>query len=73
MKKESLADFPKLTKIYLENFQAIKGPTHIKLGDVTFLVGPNSVGKSAVYDAIKFFQHVLDKGYGERYKGTPEK
>ena len=61
-------NFPKITKIHLQNFQAIAGPTDINLGDITFLIGPNSVGKSAVHDAIKFFQHVLDKGYEDIYK-----
>ena len=65
---ESSVGFPKITKIHLQNFQAIAGPIDINLGDITFLVGPNSVGKSAVHDAIKFFQHVLEEGYGEKCK-----
>lgn len=66
MSSHTKIHFPKITKIHLQNFQAIAGPTDINLGDITFLMGPNSVGKSAVHDAIKFFQHVLEKGYGDR-------
>ena len=41
-----------LRKLTLENFQAIRGPAEFEFGKLTFLYGPNSVGKSAVFDAI---------------------
>jgi hypothetical protein len=56
---------PRITKIYLENFQAISGPVEIEFGDLTFLYGPNSVGKSAVFDAIGCFREWLLDGFDE--------
>ena len=41
-----------LRKLTLENFQAIRGPAEFEFGKLTFLYGPNSVGKSAVFDAL---------------------
>jgi predicted ATPase len=34
----------------LEGFQVFDKPTHIPLSKLTFLIGPNSAGKSAVED-----------------------
>jgi predicted ATPase len=60
MKSRSDLFFPKITKVHLQNFQAISGPANIEIGDITILIGPNSVGKSAVREAISFFKSVLD-------------
>ena len=46
--------------IYLENFQSIRRPTFINCQGLTFLYGPNSAGKSAVIDALRFFQLAAD-------------
>ncbi len=56
---------PRITKIYLENFQAISGPVEIEFGDLTFLYGPNSAGKSAIFDAIGCFREWLVDGFTE--------
>ncbi len=34
-------EFPKITRIHLENFQAISDAADIEIGDITILVGPN--------------------------------
>jgi hypothetical protein len=41
-----------LKQISIENFQSIRGPLEIEFGKLTFLYGPNSIGKSAVFDAL---------------------
>ena len=51
----------KLKGIFLENFQSIKSPTYIELAPITLLYGPNSSGKSAVFDAIKWFRGALEE------------
>ena len=43
-----------ITRLHLENFQTIAQPTSIELSEVVMLFGPNSSGKSAVLDALKF-------------------
>lgn len=53
----------KLTKLYIKNFQSIKKPTVIELSRLVFLYGPNSAGKSAVYDATSVLLEVLKKGH----------
>lgn len=40
----------------LEGFQVFAEPTHIPLERLTLMFGPNSVGKSAVYDAMETFE-----------------
>ena len=42
-----------LEKLTIENFQALKEPAEIEFGRLTFLYGPNSAGKSAVFDALE--------------------
>lgn len=49
----------KLNRIYLENFQSIAGPVEIRLADITLLFGPNSAGKSAIFDALELFEKLL--------------
>lgn len=44
----------------LEGFQVFDKPTHIPLSKLTFLIGPNSAGKSAVEDAVE----ILSELYG---------
>jgi AAA15 family ATPase/GTPase len=51
----------KLKGIFLENFQSIKAPTYIELAPITLLYGPNSSGKSAVFDAIKWIRGALEE------------
>ena len=52
-------NYSRLTGLYLENFQAIKLPTFIKLDGLVFLYGPNSAGKSSVIDALNIFKYLL--------------
>src|ERR1700689_1387721 len=43
----------KLTKLRLSNFQSFSpGPTEIDLASVTYLLGPNGSGKTAVLQAL---------------------
>ncbi len=41
-----------LRQLRIENFKAIRGPVEIDFGELTFLYGPNSAGKSSVLDAL---------------------
>jgi hypothetical protein len=51
---------PQITAIELENFQSIERRTRIELKPITLLFGPNSAGKSAVFDAIELIRNLLD-------------
>jgi AAA15 family ATPase/GTPase len=51
----------KLKGIFLQNFQSIKSPTYIELAPITMLYGPNSSGKSAIFDAIKWFAKNIEE------------
>ena len=41
-------------KIILENFQSLRDRVEIHLKPLTFLYGPNSAGKSSIYDSLSF-------------------
>jgi predicted ATP-dependent endonuclease of OLD family len=56
-----------ISHIYLHNFQSIEGPVRIDFSPITFLYGPNSSGKSAIYDAIKI---ALNLCAGDGYDDT---
>jgi hypothetical protein len=51
---------PRITAIELENFQSIERRTRIELRPITLLFGPNSAGKSAVFDALELLRILLD-------------
>jgi hypothetical protein len=51
---------PHITAIELENFQSIERRTRIELRPITLLFGPNSAGKSAVFDALELLRALLD-------------
>jgi predicted ATPase len=57
---EKLKIMPRITAIELENFQSIERRTRIELKPITLLYGPNSAGKSSVFDALQLLQIVLD-------------
>jgi DNA repair exonuclease SbcCD ATPase subunit len=46
----------KIIAIELENFQAIEKRSRIEFKPITLLYGPNSAGKSAVFDAIELIE-----------------
>jgi hypothetical protein len=50
----------KITAIELENFQSIERRTRIELKPITLLFGPNSAGKSTVFDALELIRVLLD-------------
>lgn len=50
----------KITAIELENFQSIERRTRIELKPITLLFGPNSAGKSTVFDALELIRILLD-------------
>ena len=65
-----------ITKLYLRDFQSIKSNIPIEIKPLTILCGPNSAGKSCVYDALVllknlFIQKVTDKTQEENipYRG----
>lgn len=50
----------RITAIELENFQSIERRTRIELKPITLLFGPNSAGKSTVFDALDLLRVLLD-------------
>jgi len=50
----------KITAIELENFQSIKDRTRIDFGAITLLYGPNSAGKSSIFDALELLECLWD-------------
>ncbi len=50
----------KISAIELENFQSIEQRTRIEFKPITMLFGPNSAGKSAVFDALELLSVLLD-------------
>jgi len=50
----------KILAIELENFQSIEQRTRIEFKPLTLLFGPNSAGKSAVFDALELMTTLLD-------------
>jgi hypothetical protein len=61
-----------LTNIQLQNFQSIREKVDLPIRPLTFLYGPNSAGKSAVYDALCVIDSLLHEpksAYGERTFG----
>lgn len=51
---------PIITAIELENFQSIERRTRIELKPITLLFGPNSAGKSTIFDAFELLRVILD-------------
>ena len=45
-----------ITAIELEGFQCFEKPTRIEFAPITLLYGPNSAGKSAIFDALELVQ-----------------
>lgn len=60
MNLEKQKSMSRITAIELENFQSIERRTRIELKPITLLYGPNSAGKSSVFDALQLLQIVLD-------------
>lgn len=50
----------KITAIELENFQSIKERTRINFSAITLLYGPNSAGKSSIFDALELLECLWD-------------
>lgn len=42
----------KLSKLSIANFQSVSNAIDIEFGQITYLIGPNSVGKSSIFDAL---------------------
>lgn len=53
----------RITKISLTNFRSFKHTQTIDIAPVTFLFGPNSVGKSSVLMALAYVQQILKHGH----------
>jgi predicted ATPase len=60
----------KITAIELENFQSIERRTRIELKPITLLYGPNSAGKSSVFDALELLQILLDPAKFDQIKAA---
>lgn len=50
-----------LSKVILENFQSIQQFSEVKIKPITILVGPNSAGKSSIYDVLSIFEMLFIK------------
>lgn len=50
-----------IEQIALENFQSLKDRVEIPIRPLTFLYGPNSAGKSSIFDALTFVDAVFNK------------
>ena len=50
----------RIKAIELEHFQSIIDPIRIDFSPITLFYGPNSAGKSSVYDAIELLSLVWD-------------
>ena len=60
-----------LNSIGLENFQCFHGYQEIPLGEITFIYGPNSSGKSALIDAIEVLRDFWGNTVSEDIAPTP--
>ncbi len=60
----------KITAIEIENFQSIKDRVRIDLAPITLLFGPNSAGKSAVFDALDLIECLWDPTKFDQAKAT---
>lgn len=60
----------KITAIELQNFQAIEQRTRIELKPITLMYGPNSAGKSSIFDAIELLQVILDPAKFDQIKAA---
>lgn len=49
-----MSKYPKLKKMVVRNFRAIKEPVHIDLNDIVILVGGNNSGKSTILKAYEY-------------------
>ena len=56
-----------IEQITLENFQSLRDRVEIPIRPLTFLFGPNSAGKSSIYDALAFVNAVF-KGADDTIK-----
>lgn len=50
----------KIEQITVQNFQSLRERTEIPIRPLTFLYGPNSAGKSSIFDALVFIDSVLN-------------
>jgi AAA15 family ATPase/GTPase len=50
----------RITAIEIENFQSIERRTRIEFKPLTLLFGPNSAGKSSIFDALELLNVLLD-------------
>lgn len=53
---------PIIRALELENFQSIKGRTRLEFSKLTYLFGPNSAGKSTIFDAILLIKDICSFG-----------
>mgnify|MGYP003338713161 CR=1 FL=1 len=60
-----------ITAIELENFQSIERRTRIELKPITLLFGPNSAGKSAIFDALDLLRVLLDPNEFDENRAVP--
>ncbi len=60
----------KITAIELENFQTIEHRTRVEFKPITLMYGPNSSGKSSIFDAIELLRIILDPSKFDQSKAA---
>jgi hypothetical protein len=60
----------KLIAIELENFQSIEARIRIDFKPITMLFGPNSAGKSSIFDAFELLRILLDPTQFDKDRAT---
>ena len=65
----SVESLPMLTRLKVEGFKNLID-TELCFGPLTCLAGPNGVGKSNVFDAIRFLSLLADRPFVEAAAGT---
>ena len=51
----------RITTITLENFKGIREPVSVQLKPITLLFGPNSAGKSSIFQALHYLRELLER------------
>ena len=51
----------RITSLTIENFKGIREPVSVQLKPITLLFGPNSAGKSSIFQALHYLRELLER------------
>ena len=51
----------RITNITIENFKGIREPVNVQLKPITLLFGPNSAGKSSIFQSLHYLRELLER------------